>query len=351
MGGTRCERRSASSAPGRRGSCCRPAAAGGHLLRSFWRIAAAPMSSSGSAPGLIEQWANDLLIEIGVGERLQREGMFHDGIHISARRAAAPHRLPQAGRQGRHHLRPAGGGEGSHCQAPRRRRQQILFEAERRERARHRHDRAGASGSATRARRTSSPATSSAAATDFTASAGRAFRTGVLTRLRARLSVRLARHPVGIAAAGRRTDLRLSRARLRPLHHAFADAVAALYPVRARTRTSRNWPDARIWEELHARLGGTRTLPEGPDAAEGHHADAQLRGRADAVRTAVPRRRFRPHPAADRRQGHEPRLCRRGVPVARHHRRSTAPGAPRSSIATRRPASAGSGRRSASPGG
>jgi p-hydroxybenzoate 3-monooxygenase len=32
--------------------------------------------------GLIEQWARDLLIESGVGERMQREGMSHDGIHL-----------------------------------------------------------------------------------------------------------------------------------------------------------------------------------------------------------------------------------------------------------------------------
>ena len=32
--------------------------------------------------GLIEQWARDLLIETGVGERLQREGLSHNGIHF-----------------------------------------------------------------------------------------------------------------------------------------------------------------------------------------------------------------------------------------------------------------------------
>jgi p-hydroxybenzoate 3-monooxygenase len=32
--------------------------------------------------GLIEQWASDLLVETGVGARLQREAMFHDGIHL-----------------------------------------------------------------------------------------------------------------------------------------------------------------------------------------------------------------------------------------------------------------------------
>jgi p-hydroxybenzoate 3-monooxygenase len=32
--------------------------------------------------GLIEQWARDLLIDTGVGERMQREGLSHDGIHF-----------------------------------------------------------------------------------------------------------------------------------------------------------------------------------------------------------------------------------------------------------------------------
>ncbi|RAI44945.1 4-hydroxybenzoate 3-monooxygenase [Rhodoplanes roseus] len=33
--------------------------------------------------GLLEQWARDLLVEIGAGDRLQREGMVHDGIRLS----------------------------------------------------------------------------------------------------------------------------------------------------------------------------------------------------------------------------------------------------------------------------
>ena len=32
--------------------------------------------------GLLEQWATDLLIETGVGARMQREGMFHDGVYF-----------------------------------------------------------------------------------------------------------------------------------------------------------------------------------------------------------------------------------------------------------------------------
>jgi p-hydroxybenzoate 3-monooxygenase len=33
--------------------------------------------------GLLEQWVGDLLIAAGVGERLEREAMFHDGIHLA----------------------------------------------------------------------------------------------------------------------------------------------------------------------------------------------------------------------------------------------------------------------------
>jgi len=32
--------------------------------------------------GLLEQWATDLLIDTGVGDRLKREAMFHDGIYF-----------------------------------------------------------------------------------------------------------------------------------------------------------------------------------------------------------------------------------------------------------------------------
>src|SRR5437899_10913279 len=33
--------------------------------------------------GLIEQWASDLLVETGVGTRMQHEGMFHNGVHFA----------------------------------------------------------------------------------------------------------------------------------------------------------------------------------------------------------------------------------------------------------------------------
>ena len=33
--------------------------------------------------GLIEQWASDLLTETGVGERMRREAMFHNGVYFA----------------------------------------------------------------------------------------------------------------------------------------------------------------------------------------------------------------------------------------------------------------------------
>src|SRR5947208_1613471 len=32
--------------------------------------------------GLIEQWASDLLVELGLGARMQHEGMFHNGVNF-----------------------------------------------------------------------------------------------------------------------------------------------------------------------------------------------------------------------------------------------------------------------------
>src|SRR5262249_56974610 len=63
--------------------------------------------------------------------------------------------------------------------------------------------------------------------------------TGRAEELRAGISVRLARHPLGITAAVRGAHLRLSRARLRPLQHALADALAALPAVRPRRESRR----------------------------------------------------------------------------------------------------------------
>ena len=91
--------------------------------------------------GLIEQWARDLLIDIGVGERLQARGHHPRRHQFPLRRPAAPLRLPHARRQGGDHLRPAGGREGSDRHAARRRRRDPL-RGRRRERPRFRRQEA-----------------------------------------------------------------------------------------------------------------------------------------------------------------------------------------------------------------
>ena len=60
--------------------------------------------------GLMENWVARMLIDTGVGERLQREAMVHDGIYYFVQGRGAAHRLPQADRQAGVHLRPEGGG-------------------------------------------------------------------------------------------------------------------------------------------------------------------------------------------------------------------------------------------------
>ena len=62
--------------------------------------------------GLIEHWAAELLADVGVGERMKREGMLHWGINIGIN--GELHRIDFKAlvEQARHDLRPAGGGEG-----------------------------------------------------------------------------------------------------------------------------------------------------------------------------------------------------------------------------------------------
>ena len=63
--------------------------------------------------GVLEQDTVDLLHEMGVGERLDREGMVHEGIELRFGGRRPPDRLRRADRRpGDHDLRPAGGGQG-----------------------------------------------------------------------------------------------------------------------------------------------------------------------------------------------------------------------------------------------
>ena len=235
------------------------------------------------------------------------------------RRRAAPHRFPEAGRQGRHRLRPAGGDQGPGCAPARRRRADPV---------RGRRCQPSTTSTGTSPRITLQPRRQGAGAClrlhrrlrrlprhlPAEHSRRRAH------RLRPRISVRLGRHPLGVAAGRRRADLFLSRARLRALHHALAVAGAALSAMRLPTTTSRTGRTAGSGTSCMRASPARATLAGGQDRRQAPDRDAQLRGRADAARPAVPRRRFRPHPAADRRQGHEPRARRRGRARARDHR-------------------------------
>ena len=175
---------------------------------------------------------------------------------------------------------------------------------------------------------------------------------GVLRGLRAGLSLRLARHPGRGAAGLARADLCAARARLRPRHHAEPPWRGTTSSA-GRRRTSPTGPTTGSGPSCTPAWPTATALADqgGPDPAEGHHPDAQLRGGADAPRQAVPRRRRRAYRAADRRQGHEPG-------GRRHHRAGAGAGGllPRHAAwrcwtPIPRPRCAASGRRSASPGG
>src|SRR6185369_12976205 len=65
---------------------------------------------------------------------------------------------------------------------------------------------------------------------------------------------------------------------------------------------------------------GRAATRDGQDLAERRDADAKLRDRADELRAAISRGRRRAHRAADRRERHEPRDCRRPCADSRAER-------------------------------
>ena len=238
--------------------------------------------------------------------------------------AAPPHRLHGADRQARDHgLRPARGGEGPHRRAPRRRRRSCFS----RSRTSRSHDIDTRQAAASRFRHDGtsrrSTATSSPAATASTASAARAIPAGALHVLRARLSVRLARHPRRGAAVARRTDLRRPRARLRAAQHAHA-AAQPLYIQCAPDEDIDELARRAIWDGA-ARAAGRRrrTLAD--------------RGARSCRRASPPMRSFVAEPmrTAGCSSPATPRTsCRRPAPRAepRGRRRARAgPGAGRAS--------------------
>ena len=176
--------------------------------------------------GLLEQGTVDLLNEIGVGERLNRDRLVHDGVELAF-----------DGRRHRIDLKALSGKSVT-----------IYGQAEIQNDLMNAHEAAGTpivyeaddvslhglTGEAPHLRYTKG-GESHELACDFIAGcdgfhgvsraghpAGRA------PHLREGLSVRLARHPVRDAARQSRADLHQPRARLRAVHHALADAQPLL---------------------------------------------------------------------------------------------------------------------------
>src|SRR5690348_9247646 len=138
---------------------------------------------------------------------------------------------------------------------------------------------------------------------------------GDIRRARARVSVRLAGNPRRGPALARGARVCEPRARLRALQHALAVAHAALPAGRARGADRGVERRSHLVGARRALRGRRRLAAEARrDRGEDRGGHAQLRRRADAPRTALPRRRLRAHRAADRRQGDEPRGGRRARP-------------------------------------
>ena len=210
--------------------------------------------------GLLEQWSTDLLIALGVGERLQREAMFHDGnymlfngeLHHINFRELVGKGVTIYGQQeivkDFFAQRLAEGG-------------QILFEVE----DVSLHDVDGGSPKI----RFRHEGGEQELACDFIGGCDGfhgicrpRFPDGVLT-------VFEREYPFGWVGI-----LSESPPPESELIYAYHERGFALYtmrsPVRARLYLQcthddhiANWPDARIWDELHTRLGGARKLVEG----------------------------------------------------------------------------------------
>ena len=169
--------------------------------------------------------------------------------------------------------------------------------------------------------------------------------------LRARLSLRLARPPRRGAARPPRAHLRQAHARFRPARCAPTPCPATTCRCRLPT-TSRTGPTTASGTSsaaaCPARMAGA--VVTGPSFENDRAALALLRRRADAPRPALPRRRRRPHRAADRGQGPEPRGGRRPLPLRRPPR-AHAQGRRRPRRLSPRRALRGSGGARTSPGG
>ncbi len=251
--------------------------------------------------GVLEHDVAQLMRDLGVGERMDRDGLVHDGHRAAGRRRPAPRRLRRADRQGRDRLRPAGadarpdraprGGPAATCGSRPRTSHvhDVTTDAPRRHvpaRRRATHELrcaivAGCDGFHGVCRE---PGPGGACAR----------RSRPRTRTRGSASSRTPRPPPTSSSTTRTTTASRCTRCGRP-------TVSRLYLQVAPDERIDDWPDDRIWDELDARFA-RRDEPafrvgRGRDDREGHHADALVRVGADAARPAVPGRRRRAHRA------------------------------------------------------
>ncbi len=207
--------------------------------------------------GLIEQWARDLLTETGVGARMQREGMFHNGVYFGF--GGALHYIDFRALVGKGYgqqevvkdlidRRLADGG-------------QILFEvtdvsvhdfAGSAPKIHFRHD-----------------GEKQELACDFIGGCDGFHGICRPSIPATALTVFDREYPfgwVGILSESPPPEGELIYAyheRGFALYTMRSPTLARLYLQCAPDEDIENWPDARIWQELQARIGGTRSLAQG----------------------------------------------------------------------------------------
>jgi p-hydroxybenzoate 3-monooxygenase len=211
--------------------------------------------------GVIEQWVADLLVETGVGERLQREGLVHRGINISF--AGSLHHLDFTSLIGKH-ITVYGQQEvvKDLVAARLESRAEILFEVED-------VSISDFDGATPRIRFRQKGGEAVELRCDFIGGCDGSHGVcrpsipgGVLTSFERE-------YPFGWLGI-----LSESPPPCEELIYAYHERGFGLYSMRSPTLSRlylqcsagedlKNWPDARVWQELHARLGGSSKLAEG----------------------------------------------------------------------------------------
>ena len=237
--------------------------------------------------GLIEHWATELLVDVGVGARMQREGQRHGGINIGIN--GELHRIEFEALVGKLVTiygqqevvkdlvvqRLIDGGP-------------LLFEVDgvsvheltsQRPKIRFTHE----------GRAQEIECDFIAGCDGFYGVCRPSIPDGVLSVFERDYPFGWLGILVGIAAARSRPYLFVYRPRLCALRHALGFSGAALSAMRPRRGDRKLARRAHMGRAAQA-AGRCAPAARRQDAAKGHHGDAQFCGRADAARALVPRR-------------------------------------------------------------